>query len=186
MVMREAAGVPMLVVKNDNPPGDAFLRTPSLPVRPDDPALTRLLARMQASVEELQGVGIAAPQIGVNRRVILVRRLDMEPEKPFQAFLNPVIEEFSAERLLDWEGCLSVPAGFGQVRRAERIRLRYTRPDGSEGSEEIGGFTARIFQHEIDHLDGILFIDRKEPGELIPEKEYREMRRRQREGVKQP
>jgi peptide deformylase len=126
-------------------------------------------------------VGIAAPQVGVNRRVVLVKRLDREPDKPIEAYLNPEIAEFSEEKVVDWEGCLSIPAGFGKVRRAESITVTYETPGGERKTEKISGFTARIFQHEIDHLDGVLFIDRKEPGELMPEKEYREMRKKEKE-----
>jgi peptide deformylase len=119
--------------------------------------------------------------VGINRRVILVQRLDKEPQKPFEAYLNPRIEHYSGETVLDWEGCLSIPAGFGQVKRAASIRVSFDRPDGTPAVEEIQGFTARIFQHEIDHLDGILFIDRKEPGPLMEPRAYREMRRLERE-----
>jgi peptide deformylase len=181
LAMRAAGGVRMDMVENDSAAGDVFLRTQSLPVRPGDPVVVHLIARMLATVKDEGGVGIAAPQVGVNRRVVLVKRLDREPDKPIEAYLNPEIAEFSEEKVVDWEGCLSIPAGFGKVRRAESITVTYETPGGERKTEKISGFTARIFQHEIDHLDGVLFIDRKEPGELMPEKEYREMRKKEKE-----
>jgi peptide deformylase len=179
LVMRSEASAPMQVVLNDNPAGDAFLRTPARPLRLDDPALARLKERMLASVLAEKGVGIAAPQVGINVRVILVKRLDREPEKPFVFYFNPEIVEQSEETVVDWEGCLSVPAGFGKVSRAVSVVVEHDAPAGERKREHASGFTARIFQHEVDHLDGVLFIDRKEPGELMPEKEYREMRARE-------
>jgi len=179
--MRDAGDVRMDMVKNDSAAGDFFLRTRSLPVRPGDPVIAHLIARMLATLKDEGGVGIAAPQVGINRRVVLVKRLDREPEQPLEAYLNPEIEEVSGETVVDWEGCLSIPAGFGKVRRAESITVTYDTPAGKHQTEKVSGFTARIFQHEIDHLNGVLFIDRKEPGELMPEKEYREMRRKEKE-----
>ncbi len=181
LAMRAAADQRMEVVKNDEAAGDVFLRSKSLPVRPGDPVVGHLIARMRATLKDEGGVGIAAPQVGVSRRAVLVQRLDQEPEKPVRVYLNPEILEYSEETLVDWEGCLSIPAGFGRVRRAESIVVAYDTGSGERVMETVSGFTARIFQHEIDHLDGILFIDRKEPGELLPEKEYRGMRRREKE-----
>jgi peptide deformylase len=181
LTMRSTADRRMDMVENDTAAGDVFLRSRSLPVSPGDPVVAHLIARMRATVSEEGGVGIAAPQVGVNRRVVLVKRLDREPEKPMQAYLNPEITGFSEETVVDWEGCLSIPAGFGKVRRAESITVTYQTPEGERKTEKVSGFTARIFQHEVDHLDGVLFIDRKEPGELMPEKEYREMRKKEKE-----
>jgi peptide deformylase len=93
-----------------------------------------------------------------------------------RAYINPKIIEMSEETAIDWEGCLSIPAGFGKVARATSIVVTWTDEDGTETTETVENYTARIFQHEIDHLDGILFIDRKEPGELMPKDEYRKMR----------
>jgi peptide deformylase len=179
LAMRGEGNARMEMVKNDVPAGDVFLRARSLRVRPGDPVVAHLIARMRATLEDEGGVGIAAPQVGVSRRVVLVQRLDQQPGKPVRAYVNPEILEYSKETVVDWEGCLSIPAGFGQVKRAESIVIAYDTRSGERTVERVSGFTARIFQHEIDHLDGILFIDRKEPGELLPEKEYREMRRKE-------
>ena len=104
------------------------------------------------------GVGIAGPQIGLNCRVVAVQRFDKEGE-PFEFFLNPEIVEYEGPTQLGSEGCLSVPEISDDVERWQRIRLRYRDEAFAECEEVIEGFTAVIFQHEIDHLDGVLFID---------------------------
>jgi peptide deformylase len=184
-ILAGPADQPMELVTNDRFEGEQFLRLPARPIDPADPDLPHLLSRMRATVEQEQGVGIAAPQVGVSRRIVLVQRLDREPDRPFEAYLNPRIGAASDDTVVDWEGCLSVPAGFGQVRRPSTIELTYARTDGTAW-ETVSGFTARIFQHELDHLDGILFVDRKEPGELMPEADYRAMRARQKAAASQP
>jgi len=171
---------PMALVENTSEPRDRFLHTAALPLDPLAQDLPYLVARMQATVDQQQGVGIAAPQVGVSRQVVLVQRQD-QPDEPFQAIINPRITHFGQEHVLGWEGCLSVPAGFGQVERSLVIRVIYQDLLGQQHQEEISGWTARIFQHEVDHLAGVLFVDRlAEPG-LLPKEEYREMRRQERE-----
>ena len=181
LVDAHPADAPMEVVQNDTPAGDAFLRAKAAPIDAGDPSLPRLVARMRASVLQEKGVGIAAPQVGVSRRLVIVQRLDREPEQPFVVYLNPVITELSDETAVEWEGCLSVPAGHARVRRPLASTGGYDLETGERASEHVEGFTARIFQHEIDHLDGVLFIDKMEPGPLTPKAEYREMRRQQKE-----
>lgn len=123
----------------------------------------RLQERMLATVQnpEHEGVGIAAPQVGVLRRVVAVQRFDKEGE-PFEFFINPEIIELDPELELGGEGCLSVPEISGQVWRSQSLLLRYRDVRFEEHIERIEGFTAVIFQHEIDHLDGVLFIDKME------------------------
>lgn len=125
------------------------------------PEFNVLCERMLATVNDPdnEGVGIAAPQVGLSRRLVAVQRFDKEGE-PFEFFVNPEIVEFSEEREYGSEGCLSVPDMSGDVLRSTSIRLRYNRPSDFELVEEVvEGFTAVIFQHEIDHLDGVLYID---------------------------
>ena len=174
---------PLDVVKNASAPGDKFLRTRSRPVDGRDPLVDRLIRRMKVTVRAQKGVGIAAPQVGIHGRVIVVQRLDRKPEEPFVAYLNPEITERSRASVVGREGCLSIPAGYGKVRRARGIVLAHDGPDGRRLSEKVEGFTARIFQHEIDHLDGVLFIDRMEPEPLISETAYRKMRAREKEAA---
>lgn len=120
-----------------------------------------LRRRMIATVRDPEntGVGIAAPQVGILRRMIAVQRFD-KPGEPFEIYLNPEIAEYAPETAPEREGCLSVPGRYGEVTRARRIVLRYRDERFAERTERIDDFTAVIFQHEIDHLDGILYTDR--------------------------
>lgn len=113
------------------------------------------------------GVGIAAPQIGISRRVVAVQRFDKEGE-PFEVYPNIRIVATRGEKEPGPEGCLSVPGYRGTVERWQEIDIRYTATCGEEGAkdrlrdttETIKGYTAVIFQHECDHLDGILYVDK--------------------------
>lgn len=148
----------------DVPEEEEFLRLKAEPLTASmiaTPEFNVLCERMLATVNDPdnEGVGIAAPQVGLSRRLVAVQRFDKEGE-PFEFFVNPEIVEFSEEREYGSEGCLSVPDMSGDVLRSTSIRLRYNRPSDFELVEEVvEGFTAVIFQHEIDHLNGVLYID---------------------------
>jgi peptide deformylase len=138
------------------------LRNRCFNVIPKDPALEYLLSRMLQTVKNPQnlGVGIAAPQVGINRRVIWVQRYDI-PLKPWHAILNPKIIAHSDTVQLGSEGCLSLPGLQGNVNRWIWITVEYDARNGVHKIEKITHpYAARIFQHEIDHLDRILYIDR--------------------------
>jgi peptide deformylase len=146
--------------------GDSLLLrsacTPLTQKHIEEPEFGRLVASMIETVgdPENEGVGIAAPQVGVLRRVVVVQRFD-KAGTPFEVYVNPEIVERSEEVTLGPEGCLSVPDRREEVLRASAITIRYRDAVTSEPREEhIEGFSAIIFQHEIDHLDGILYIDR--------------------------
>ena len=179
-VLRGTADEVMALVENDTDAGDTFLREPSQPVTPGDPVIAHLTDRMLATVQAVEGVGIAAVQVGIGRRVVLVQRFDREGE-PFEALLNPEFLDLSAESAPGWEGCLSIPAGHGEVERSTSVTVQYDTPDGRQLIETLDGFTAVILQHELDHLDGTLFIDRTITEPLMPKDDYREMRERERE-----
>ena len=103
---------------------------------------------------------LAAPQVGLNRRVVAVMRYD-KPGYPFEVYPNIHIEHFSDQKQTGPEGCLSIPEIAGDVERSQQVVIRYTDPETlSEVRETVDGYTAVIFQHEVDHLDGILFTDR--------------------------
>ena len=125
--------------------------------------LQTLCRRMLATVNdpENEGVGIAAPQVGVSRRMVAVQRYDKQGA-PFEFFLNPEIVAMLGEKQLGGEGCLSIPDMRGEVMRAWSIVLKYRDLDFVEQTDTVNGFTAVIFQHEVDHLDGVLYIDRME------------------------
>ena len=126
------------------------------------PEFEALVAKMKYTVQDpsQDGVGIAAPQVGLNRRLIVVCRLDL-PGDPFEAYANVQIDSLWGEDLVGREGCLSVPGLRGNVSRKEFASVCYTDPASLERRCEIvSGYVARIFQHEVDHLAGILYTDR--------------------------
>ncbi len=130
-------------------------------IGPKDKQLQLLADRMYVTVLQEQGVGIAAPQIGISRRAIWVKRYDKAGE-PFEFFVNPTITWYSQVKRLGREGCLSIPDLSGQVYRSLAIRITYFDSKGHFHDEMIEGFTAVICQHECDHLEGVLFTDRLE------------------------
>lgn len=138
-----------------------ILRKKCLAINPKDPNLNFLWKLMLNTVNDSlnQGVGIAAPQIGINRQIILVQRFD-KPHQPFEFILNPKIIWQSNLIQNGREGCLSIPDEMGMVDRYYTIKIVYQNITGKWVEETIEGFTAVIFQHEIDHLNGILFTDR--------------------------
>jgi peptide deformylase len=131
-----------------------------------------LLATMVSRLRDLNGAGLAAPQIGASVRVVVVevRRTDVfpdRPETPLLQMINPVIIERSQFELTGWEGCFSVPGLMGQVPRTERVTVAYTTADGRQVTEDYEGYAARVVQHEVDHLDGIEFLDRMRSMQTI-------------------
>jgi peptide deformylase len=151
--------------------GNPVLRTVAQPVEdPTDPAIARLAADMIETMLDAPGVGLAAPQIDVSRRIIVFRipadRSGGESLPP-TALINPVIEPLDGETELAVEGCLSIPGLRGLVPRHTRIRYRGVGLDGAPIEREAQGFHARVVQHEVDHLDGILFIDRMDDLKLL-------------------
>ena len=124
--------------------------------------------RMLATVTDPdnEGVGIAAPQVGLGYALVAVQRLDKTGE-PFEFYANPVIVWRSERMSSGMEGCLSVPGYYGSVVRSDSVEIEYTdRLSLERVTERIGGMTAVIFQHEIDHLEGVLFVDRAESLEM--------------------
>jgi len=130
-------------------------------VNPNDKVLKYFTARLLTTVRDSlnQGVGIAAPQVGILKRIIWVQRLDKENE-PFEVYYNPYIKKYSEMKQDVLEGCLSIPDTRGMTRdRAYAVFLEYDDKQGNHKCEMVEAFTAAIFQHEIDHLEGIMFID---------------------------
>ncbi|MET3036969.1 peptide deformylase [Chryseobacterium sp. NRRL B-14859] len=134
----------------------------STEIDPMDPNTAVLVKRMRESLLSTDGgVGIAAPQVGINRKVIWVQRFDKDGA-PLEYFINPVIVWKSDVQNLGPEGDLSIPDFRDQFYRSKVIQLEYVDLKGQRYSEIVEGFTAVIFQHEIDHLFGILISDKKE------------------------
>lgn len=127
--------------------------------------LQQLALAMHATMSVREGVGIAAPQVYVSKRVIIVAsrpnaRYPDAPEMDAVVMVNPEIVEFSSETCSGEEGCLSVPNERGQVNRAQAVKVRYRTLHGDVVETRYEGFPARIVQHEVDHLNGVLFVER--------------------------
>ncbi len=152
---------PQRVFKISNTNDSISLRTVSKEVTRKDVDTKQIISQLYATVTDSAtlGVGIAAPQIGINKRIILVQRFD-KVDNPFEAYLNPYIVQTTkfTEKMV--EGCLSVDSIRAEVVRPYAIMINYTTPSGCSHTELVEGYTARIFQHEIDHLNGILFTDK--------------------------
>lgn len=146
--------------------GNEQLATPSIPVDDfTDPGLSRLIQDLEDTMKEKGGVGIAAPQIGCNKRIILFgfeqnKRYPNEKPVPFTILINPEYKSLSEEMVDGWEGCLSVPGLRGLVPRYNKIEYKGYDQKGVLISRIVQGFHARIIQHECDHLNGILFPQR--------------------------
>lgn len=153
----------MRVYNRTNPTDSIVLKSTSKTIRPTD-KLTQILAeRMLLSVQHEGGVGIAAPQVGINRRMVWVQRFD-KAEKPFELFINPEIIWASELMQKGPEGDLSFDER-GFVMRHYAIQIKYQNLKGETITEFLEGFTSVIFQHERDHLDGILLTDRMKEQE---------------------
>ena len=148
--------------------GDPVLRLVSAPVAdPTDPAISALAQAMTEAMLAAPGVGLAAPQVGQSLRMIVMRILadrsaaadEAEPAR-VMALINPEWEPLGPEMEMGWEGCLSVPDLRGMVPRFTRVGFRGWLLDGTRVEDEAQGFQARIIQHETDHLDGGLYLDR--------------------------
>ena len=159
--------------------GHPVLRTPAGPVNlPASDAVRTLIADMRATLEDANGVGIAAPQVYEPSATFIVAsrpnpRYPTAPLMEPEVVINPEILERSDDLVKDWEGCLSIPGLRGLVPRHRRIRVRYQGIEGRVVEREFVNFVARIFQHEDDHLRGIVFLDRLESTrDVVTEKEY--------------
>lgn len=155
----------MRVLTIDNPEDTAVLRGSASWLSTDDilsKEYSRLAGKMISTVTspEQDGVGIAGPQVGISRRIVTVQRVDKEGE-PFEVYPNISIVGTRGDKVSGPEGCLSVPGKRGEVSRYRDIDIKYTSTESLRDTvEHIEGFTAVIFQHEIDHLVGIIYSDK--------------------------
>lgn len=160
--------------------GDPVLRmrTRSVPAGLD---LSVVAARMEETMNKADGVGIAATQVGLNIRATVVM-VDARTENPKVIFArNPVIVDRSDESEEGWEGCLSVPDVGGLVLRNKWVKVEYLDEQGAWVTRKFEGFNAVVWQHELDHLDGVLYVDRVQ-GDLLP---WEEVKRRREEATPQ-
>lgn len=148
---------------------DAILRAPSAPVEQVDDEVRRLIADMFETMYEAPGIGLAAVQVAVPRRILVIDLQDPDPvaegeeegppvRRP-HVFVNPQILHRSDERKIYTEGCLSIPDHYADVERPDLVRARWVDEEGRQQEGEFDGLMSVCLQHEVDHLDGILFID---------------------------
>ncbi len=144
----------------------------------DSPDIRQIINAMQTALAATEGVGLAAPQISQLKRIIIVasRPSSRYPNAPLMSptiMINPVFEALSNEKEKDWEGCLSIPGIRALVPRYKAIQVQYNNEQGCAIEQKLEGFVARVFQHEADHLDGKVYLDRVESSaDIISESEY--------------
>ncbi len=142
----------------------------------------QVIAAMQTTLASTQGVGIAAPQIGESLQIIIVAsrptpRYSNAPLMSPTVMINPGFQTVTDTKEKDWEGCLSVPSIRALVPRYTKITICYIDEQGTEQTAEMDGFIARVFQHEVDHLQGKVFLDRVESNQdIFAESEYLKIR----------
>ena len=150
--------------------GHPVLRTSARPLKPSEittPAIQRLIDDMFDTMREYEGIGLASPQIHENLRLFVAGVDDPDVGVPPVTMINPEVEAIGTERDEDWEGCLSIPDIRGKVPRAVEVRVRALDRHGAVQSFSAKGFPARVLQHETDHLDGVLFLDRMTSFETL-------------------
>jgi peptide deformylase len=165
--------------------GHPVLRAPAREVQPEElatPELQRLCTDLVETMRAAQGAGIAAPQVGESLRVFAVEVRDNEryPYKPrldLRVLVNPVVRPLSDEAYMSYEGCLSVPDLRGLLPRHVEVEVAYLDQEGVAQLERFGGLSAGTMQHELDHLDGVLFLDRvDDPSTLCTWEMFRQYR----------
>ena len=147
---------------------EPILRKVAQPVARFDEELARTVEGMFDLMRRSNGVGLAAPQVGLDQRVLVLNPTG--DEKDALALVNVVILERSGPETSFEEGCLSFPEIYAEVRRPERCKISAFAPDGTVIEREFDGFTSRIIQHEYDHLEGVLLVDRMTPAEKLKHK----------------
>ena len=162
--------------------GNSILRSSAQEIADiTEPKITQLIDSLIETAIANNGVGIAAPQVSESFRLFIVAsrpsiRYPHAPTMTPTAMINPKIISRSKEKVKDWEGCLSVPNLRGLVNRYKAVEVEYLTQDGIVERKVLSDFVARIFQHELDHLDGILFVDRLESNkDLYSEEEYQKL-----------
>jgi peptide deformylase len=156
--------------------GDPVLKSSATPVDRFDDSLRRQVSRMAGLMNDALGVGLAAPQLGLSQRLLVYR---VGPDAPLIALVNPSVEWTSEDSETLDEGCLSIPGVTVDVDRPVHVRVRAQDEEGEERLVEASGLEARVIQHEIDHLDGVLILDRTSRDER--KRALRELREAQRD-----
>ena len=166
---------PAIVIMEESP-DPLVLRRQAKPVTlPFQPAVLEAIAALRKRHQQCQGVGLAAPQIGISLPVFLIEidkeaaaiREDATETVPPTIYVNPHYEPVGTKQTADWEGCFSVAHTYGKVRRYHKIRFTALTEQGEPVDRVVEGFTARVLQHETDHVDGMLIVDRLGPDDVF-------------------
>lgn len=150
----------MTVLKVETGKSNPILRKKSIPIDTIDKSIKKLAKDMVETMNANNGLGIAAPQVGVNKRLFITTINIGQDNEGLITMINPEIEFLNEELETGEEGCLSLPDLFKPVTRHKYVRVKYKDLKNNEHILELEGLNARVIQHETDHLDGILFIDR--------------------------
>ena len=178
------------VIAQDQPPivqlGDPVLRNPAAPFdgQLDDSELAGLLAVMRKAMQDAPGVGLAAPQLGIPLRLAVIEDVIPQPVEvaelrerpllPYFAVINPMYTPIGRETSSFFEGCLSFSGWQAVVARSRSVQLEYLTPEGKNVSRQFTGWPARIVQHETDHLNGAIYIDKANTRSLVSSAAYSE------------
>lgn len=142
--------------------GNPVLKKRADDIKINDESLTELIDNLFETMRNAEGIGLAAPQVGISKRIFVVDGRPLEEDETMdfvQEFINPQILEEDGEDWVFQEGCLSIPGIREDVKRPEKLRIRYFDREWNEHEKEFDGMKARIIQHEYDHIEGILFTD---------------------------
>lgn len=156
---------------------DPVLTTPAQPVTDFGPALAHLVEEMFMTMYEERGLGLAAPQVGISKRIYVINVADQQPPEGEIALINPVIVRVDGEQYGD-EGCLSFPGMSVKKKRPNEVTMRAQDVDGNEFEITGTGLMARALLHELDHLDGKVFVQDLEPAEFVKVRKKLELMRR--------
>lgn len=155
MTEQETKIVPLPILTAPHP----VLKQKARPVTPEDmPSIKQVLPRMFAAMYAAPGIGLAAPQVGISQRFFIIDLMEEERNNP-RIFINPEITFFSTEENTYKEGCLSLPDQFEEVIRPSSIKVRFKNENFDDQEIEADGLLATCIQHELDHLNGVLFVD---------------------------
>ncbi|MDX2271452.1 MAG: peptide deformylase [Cyanobacteriota bacterium] len=167
------ASVMVPKVKLKNPPlrihqmGDKVLRQPAKRVSQVNDDIRQLVRDMLQTMYSADGIGLAAPQVGVAKRLLVADPAPDKPDSPPLVLINPEIREHGSSFVTDQEGCLSIPNVYCEVQRYDEIVVSFKDETGRPRTIKTDGLLSRIIQHEMDHLDGVLFVDHVENTILL-------------------
>jgi peptide deformylase len=142
--------------------GDRVLRQPAKRIASVDEEIRKTIIAMLQTMYSADGIGLAAPQVGINKQLVVIDTELEKPEIPPLILINPTIKKYGKTLCKDQEGCLSIPGVYLDVERPETIELAYRDESGRPRTLKADGLLARAIQHELDHLTGVLFVDRVE------------------------